>query len=318
MTTTLLVGLVWANDIGVTLDFSENANAANLTVDLINPACVVNDGVVVAPKPGENCNIQPNVQTISVHRLALCTTKPSSPGENLASDLSACSFIFESSQQNGSAVNILLDQVSLISDGKFTKPSNGTYTHLYVELSPEVQIKAAVKFSTDMADENGTTSGQFCWTNAINDEPLYGYSMNESDKMPEATKCGDALPEMADIKASKNYYNSLGGPTFSHAYTNLPTTLGGSNSLDAYLIDDNNHLAMTQKINENISVSKLSAVMLLPDPGVTITDASRRVVLGYNNAKGAQITTQTTDQNQPISRITKFGNGPFDMTVVVE
>lgn len=55
--------------------------------------------------------------------------------------------------------------------------------------------------------------------------------------------------------------------------------------------------------------------MTLPSGGVTVTDATSSIVLGYNNSKGAQISTQS---GATPTRVTKFGNGPFDMTVTAQ
>jgi glycerate kinase len=105
-----------------------------------------------------------------------------------------------------------------------------------------------------------------------------------------------------------------GGTGFTNAFVNLPTTAGGPGTLDAYLIGTDGKLVTTQTVNTIGSVKRIAAFMTLPSPGVVVTDASTSFVLGYNNTKGAQVSTQSSVTP---SRVSKFGNGPFDMTVTV-
>jgi hypothetical protein len=54
--------------------------------------------------------------------------------------------------------------------------------------------------------------------------------------------------------------------------------------------------------------------MTLPGAGVTVTTGTSSFVLGFNNTLGASVSTQSGSSP---SRVSKIGNGPFDMTVTV-
>lgn len=273
--------------------------------------------VVTPPTPGTNCNIQPEEQTISIYKLSLCTAKPSAPTVSISTALTNCNVIFTSTSSTGSLVSIALNATAALPNGTVAKPANGTYTHLYLEIDPEVKIKSTVKFASTMGDSNGVTSGVYCWTKPVS---TYTFATNVSGSLPQATTCNTNLPTASDVAASTSIFNSLSddsgpplnGTGFINSFINLPTTAGGLATLDAYLIDANGKLVTTQVVNTIGTVSRVAAILTLPGSGVTVTDSSSSFVLGYNNTKGAQIATQS---GVTPSRLSKIGNGPFDMTV---
>jgi len=216
-------------------------------------------------------------------------------------------------------VSIVLNTLAALPSGTVTKPDNGTYTHLYIEIDPEVKIKSAVQFATAMADSSGGTSGVYCWSKALT---TYNFALNPQNSMPQATVCGANAPSSSEVASTSSFYNSMmddtglsGGTGFTNAFVNLPTTARGASSLDAYLIGTDGKLVATQIVNTPGSVNRIAGVMTLPGSGVVVTDATKSFVLGYNNTKGASVSTQS---GVSPSRISKFGNGPFDMTVAVE
>jgi hypothetical protein len=201
--------------------------------------------------------------------------------------------------------------MAALPNGTITKPANGTYTHLYLEIDPEVKIKSVVKFATAMADSNGGTSGVYCWSKA---GTVFDYAMNDQGQMPQATLCSNNAPVSSEVASTSVLYNSL-GTDFTNAFVNLPTTEGGASTLDAYLIGADGKLVATQTVNSIGSVKRVAGVMTLPGSGVVVTDATKSFVLGYNNTKGASVSTQS---GVSPSRVSKLGTGPFDMTVAVE
>ena len=315
---TVAATLAWAVT-ARTLDFSSLYPGAGVTTAFPSCAITTTGGVTVVTPPvaGRDCNIQPDEQTIAVHRLFLCTSKPSAPTALAVTALTNCTAIFTSASSAGSPVSIVLNATADLPNGAVTKPANGTYTHLYLEIDPEVKIKSSVKFSSRMGDSNGLSSGVYCWSKAAS---TYAFGMSESGSGPQATVCGASSPASSEVAASSSIFNSLmddsgaGGTGFVNAFVNLPTTAGGPATLDAYLIGADDKLVTTQIVNTLGSVKRLAAVLTLPGTGVTVTDASSSFVLGYNNTKGAQVATQS---GATPSRVSKFGNGPFDMTVTI-
>lgn len=111
--------------------------------------------------------------------------------------------------------------------------------------------------------------------------------------------------------------SQAGGTGFVNTLTNLPTTAGGLSSLDAYLIGSDSQLVTTQDVGTMGSVKRVVGIITLPGTGVTVTAASTGLVLGYNNSLGTQISTQEVVSGESAARISKFGNGPFDVTVAI-
>ena len=302
-------------------DFANIAGNNTTTVGQAFSACTTSTTngtrIVTPPNAGSDCNLEPNEQTIAVYSIKLCTSKPTQPTVVSASGLSACESIFESTNNTGSAVNIALNQTANLTNGTVSTPDAGTYTHLYIELDPEVKIKAEVQFDTPMASTNGTSTGQFCWSKQVN---VYNFSMNTQGSLPDATECGTSAPSAGSVGATSAFYNSLrddsgsGGTGFVNTFTNLPTTAGGPSTLDAYLIGSDGKLVATQTVNTMGDVKRVVGIITLPGSGVTVTAASSGLVLGYNNSLGAQMSTQS---GVSPSQISKFGNGPFDVTVSI-
>ena len=301
---------------GGSIDFAA-AFGSQVTVDQAYPSCVTNTvdrkRVVTPPTPGANCNIRPDEQMIAIYSIKLCKSKPSAPSISAVSDLSSCQAIFDSTNSAGSEVSITLDQTSALTNGIVRVPDAGTYTHLYVELNPEVKIKSSAKFSQNMASTNGTSSGRYCWTKQAN---TYNFASNFQGSLPDATECDS---EAATIfGATSVFFNSLsddsgsGGTGFVTTMTNIPTTAGGPSTLDAFLIGTDSKLVAMQLVNTMGSVKRLVGVITLPNGGVTVNAATTGLVIGYNNTLGSQISTQS---GVTPSQISKFGNGPFDATV---
>ena len=319
----LVATVAWATIVAV------NGNSRNFTtlfgaagIAGAYPSCAKSSSggvtTITPPLPGENCNIQPDAQTISIYRLALCTSKPGAPTTAAVSSISACQFIYTSTNTTGSPVSIVLDATVALPAADIVKPTNNTYTHLYVEIDPEVKIKSQVKFSAAMGDSNGLSSGVYCWSKLATS---YNFGMNTAGSMPQATACSPSAPLAADVGTTSSLYNSMmddsglsGGTGFTNAFINLPTTAGGAATLDAYLVGADSKLVATQTVNTIGTVKRIVGIMTLPGAGVTVTAGTSSFVLGFNNTLGAQVSTQSGSSP---SRVSKFGNGPFDMTVTV-
>ena len=292
----------------------------NATFVQAYPPCNANtvngESVVTPPNPGNNCNIRPDEQRIAIYSIKLCRNKPSAPSLKAVSDLSSCQAIFDSTNSAGSEVSITIGETTALTTGTVRVPDAGTYTHLYVELNPEVKIKSSAKFAIDMASTNGTSSGRYCWTKQAN---TYNFASNYQGSLPDATVCGSDAATTFD--ATSVFFNSLsddsgsGGTGFVTTMTNIPTTattLDTAATLDAFLIGTNNKLVAQQLVNTMGDVKRLVGVITLPNGGVTVNAATTGLVIGYNNTLGSQISTQSGVNP---SRISKFGNGPFDATV---
>ncbi len=296
------------------------------TVDMSNTpfsalavACTVSAGRVTAPAYTTNCNVAPDLQSVTLYKLALCTAKPSPPSTVAAAGLSSCQLIHD--DPRGQVVAIANGSRSPVTLPGATKPANATYGYLYVELSPTQLIQTRVTFGSVVGDANSTTHGSVCWSIASPGTTLYNWSDHSQGAMPPITRCGSAVDDA--YAPTSITYNSFNGGVFVNALTNLPISngmpavnagAGVLNALDAYLVAEAGTLARpeTPALNQANGVSRLVGILTLPQ-ALTVSDATTNVMLYYNNSLGTQIATQTVYNGYvPVSR---FGPGPFDITV---
>jgi len=303
------------------LDFSQLQTGVKQFADAF-PNCPTSTSgqstIVTSPSAGSNCHLQPNVQTIRVYKIALCTSKPAAPSYSAAAGLASanCNTLFVN--DSGSSTNIVLGAVVELKGGTFTKPPTGTYPYLYLEIDPSVGIQSSVQFDKIMADSNGLSTGIYCWS--LN-TTTYNYALNNMGSMPQATSCGSNAPISSAISTTTVIYNSLldasafGGSGYNNVLLNLPTSVGGLKTLDTFLIGSTGTLAGIETVNTISNVKRVSGIVTLPNGGVTITNSTNSIYLGYNNTKGAQVATQN---GTTPTRVSKFGNGPFDVSITAE
>ena len=296
---------------------SQTIDASNISFSVYaKTACTANpQGVVTPPTPGQNCNLQPEVQQVTLYSLFVCTSKPTAPTSSAAANLTNCSSLYSNSV--GQTITVTKTATSALAGA--TRPTNATYTHAYIEISPIWQIKAKATFSTIMGDSNGTTSGTTCWSiaNAANNGNLYSWSMRTQGSMDLVTKCGATTDNT--YAATSIVFNSFDGSSFVNAVINAPISNGGTesltNKLDTYLLASSGFLAApvspAPAVNNANSVSKISAVLTLPT-ALTITSATTGMTFNVNNSMGTQIATQS---GVTPSRVSFFKTGPADFTL---
>ena len=296
---------------------SQTFNAFNISFsDYAKTACTANpQGVVTPPIPGQNCNLQPEVQQLTLYSLFVCTSKPTAPTSSTAANLTNCSSLYSNSV--GQTITVTKTTTSTLTGA--TRPTNATYTHAYIEISPIWQVKAKATFSTAMGDSNGITTGNTCWSiaNAADNGNLYTWSMGTQGSMALVTKCGATTDNT--YAATSIVFNSFEGNSFVNAVINAPISNGGTesltNKLDTYLLASSGFLAApvspAPAVNNANSVSKISAVLTLPT-ALTITSATTGMTFNVNNSMGTQIATQS---GVTPSRVSFFKTGPADFTL---
>ena len=284
-------------------------------------SCTVSAGRVTAPAYTTNCNVLPDLQSLTLYRLALCTAKPSAPTTVAAAGLASCSSVYADAR--GQVVAIASGSRSAVTLAGATKPANGTYAYLVVELGSTQLIQTRVSFGSVVGDANSTTHGSVCWSIASPGSTLYNWSDHSQGAMPLVTRCGSAVD---DAFAPTSFtYNSFNGGVFVNALTNMPISngmpavnagAGVINSLDAYLTTEAGTLARPDvpAVNQANGVARLVGILTLPQ-ALTVSDATTNVMLYYNNSLGTQIATQTVYNGYV--PVTRFAPGPFDITVGV-
>ena len=89
--------------------------------------CTITSGVVTAPD-NDSCAIQPSTYGITLYDKYLCTAEITGPTTSSNADLSNCVRTFESSSGSVVRITSTSDQATF-SDGTFTRPPPGVYTH---------------------------------------------------------------------------------------------------------------------------------------------------------------------------------------------
>ncbi len=309
---TFLCAVVAVATAGHTAGAQNSSDMTGAPFSLVAPACTVTAGVVTAPSAGSNCHQQPDIQTITLYKVVLCSAKPTAPKANAATDISACKSIFQ--KDAGQAITVSKTATTPLDSASTHRPDNATYSYVYVEASDTMLIKGKATFNKSMGDSNGLTTGSTCWSVALTGG-FFNWSNNTQGSMPLATKCGTATD--ATYASTTVIWNSFDGASFVNAITNLPLSNGGTtavtNSVDAFLLSSTGFLATPTGAAVNLpnGVARLGAIMKLPT-AVTVSDATAGFTLSYNNSLGTQISTQTL--RNAVQNVSKFGSGPFDMT----
>ena len=249
------------------------------------------------------CSIQPQAYRITVFRVALCTREPAAPTPSLPIDLSSCTTVFDSPA--GKPVDLQKSTQNLLGSGEagISRPANGTYSHIYFELSPKQEIKAWAKFSTPrQALGKDLGSGPYCWTRNKNNQAAnrFGYSFLAPNGL---VNCGNAVPEPYGTNIT--WTNSFAGQ--SAAVFQTP-----QGQLKAYLMTDQRSLgegyeesSTPQGTSPMGNITRIAGTIAYP---VTVSFETTGLDLAFNISQGASIEMPDVDQGQ---RISAFPAGPF-------
>ena len=151
------------------------------------------------------CGTQPEEQYITIKRIAFCTQAPTL-GADAASviNTTGCSDVFVSS----TGVEILITPTGAALPS-FIDPPAGTYTHAYVELSPDFKVKTIQRFAvaaegTELAAGKGL--GTVCWS-------LTGTINNARTTTPHMATCGTADEAAAGVGITTSHFNAISNTT---------------------------------------------------------------------------------------------------------
>ena len=151
------------------------------------------------------CGTQPEEQYITIKRIAFCTQAPTL-GADAASviNTTGCTDVFVSS----TGVEILITPTGAALPS-FIDPPAGTYTHAYVELSPDFKVKTIQRFAvaaegTELAAGKGL--GTVCWS-------LTGTINNARTTTPHMATCGTADEAAAGVGITTSHFNAISNTT---------------------------------------------------------------------------------------------------------
>jgi hypothetical protein len=147
---------------------SASSFAANSNVNYEPIPCTVDNGLITNtrgfgndPNPEPLCDFQANSVKLNVYKFALCTQEPIFNQSSTPTNLSSCTYIYDSATptlvtvSNSSGLNI----------SDVTQPAAGTYPYALVIMSNTLYVKGAAHFDGTRISDLGSTSGAYCWTN---------------------------------------------------------------------------------------------------------------------------------------------------------
>lgn len=244
-----------------------------------------------------DCYTQPDVQQITFYKIAFCKSQPTAPTTSTAVDTSSCSTVFQNT--GGSTINIQKGSTVNLT-GSFTRPPNGTYSYVYVEISPTMKTKKTAYFVGNRTGTDGGV-GTKCWSLLGN---TYGYNTVN----PVVTSCAADGATTTGLDLTTIYNNTLNGASGYVNTATFPTTYGGN--LTAYLVDSANKLVATTARDSMGTISKIIGV--LPET-INLTHQERvsLIEMKYANATGTSVSMGG-------GTVAQFSGGPFDIYFAVK
>ena len=256
--------------------------------------CAVSSGVTTL-ETGESCAILPDSYGITVYEKYLCTSEPTAPTSSANADLSMCSQTL--SAPAGSTVRITESTTGTFTDGTFTRPPNGVYTHGAVLIKNVFLLKFALELNTPWDGTGGAASGTaggngiYCATLNVDKYEDEGLMMQCDSSPVTAGELGAGL--------SKFDTDDLGNPQFTATASNLNNS---GASIAGYLLASTGNLATSTvevKAYERLLGINTFAAPVIVTPqtsgfdmsfginqGATIWDSGDGDSSGYNNIGG--------------------------------
>ena len=274
------------------------ANAACSGAD----CCVINAGVITLPAGG-NCAILPDQYGVTVYEKYLCTSAPTAPTAASNVDLSNC--VQTLSAPNGTTVRITESTTATFTDGTFTRPPNGVYTHGVMLIKNVFLLKFAIQLDAPWDGTSGeldaTAGGQgvYCATIEANKYEDDGAMMKCSATPITAGELGAGLS-----KFGNDGVNDL----FTATATNLNNT---GASITGYLLANTGNVATST--TEVKAYERLLGINLFAAP-VVVTQQTSGFDMAFGVNQGATIWSNGDSDVNGIEDIAG-GSGPFQVII---
>jgi hypothetical protein len=255
--------------------------------------CPTNGAGEITVSGDQECSTSPDIQEVTFYLGALCKSKPVTPTTSTAIDLSSCSTFFKNDA--GATVNIQPGITSVLT-GTFTKPTQGIYSYVYMEVDPAQSVTATKTFSQSLGSDGG--SGPVCWSGA-------GTIFSWSSGTPNLGDCGTAAaasPQKTTIIV--NAFNGAGVASAS-----FPISSGMT--LNAFLLTSAKRLG-TGTIGSMGDVERLGGYF---QKDYVVGSELTSIIVNYNNQQG---TSLTTDFFSGTVMMENFGAGPFDFSLTLQ
>jgi len=266
--------------------------------------CAVSSGVTTLPS-GDSCAILPDSYGITVYEKYLCTSEPTAPTSSANADLSMC---FQTlSAPAGSTVRITESTTGTFTNGTFTRPPNGVYTHGVVLIKNVFLLKFALELDTPWDGTGGAASGTaggngvYCATLNVNKYEDEGLMM----------QCDSSPLTAGELGAGLSKFDTVGGnPVFSASASNLN---GTGASIAGYLLNSDGNLASTTA--EVKAYERLLGINTFAAP-VVVTPETSGFDMSFGINQGATIWSEG-DSESPQNSVENIGGGSGPFQVIV-
>ena len=223
--------------------------------------CSINSGVVTYPA-FSRCHIEPDLYGIKIYKFYLCTSKPSTPTNNIQSNLSnaGCTVVLES--DSGSDVNLTQSTEAItFPNAIFSRPPAGIYTHGAMYISNTFRIKWSRQFNQSVKSDSSASTGEYCSTTSGTGNIFAKQSLLcQSGSAPTAGIFNTLLDNFGNdtIEMFDSYQNINGSGADINAYlVNSLNNLSGNGS-DATRIFGIQTLATPVLISKNFKGLNIS------------------------------------------------------------
>ena len=235
----------------------------------------------------QGCETEPDLYEITIYKLYLCESAPTVATTTTTVVLTPCSQIFNN--DDGAIASVISGQ-DINLDGTYTRPPNGTYTHGYAYMDNAFGITWSGEIASSMEGGTGGTSGVHCASVA-------GSGTHKED----STHTNNSICGPNPITAGKfvETLEQFGGSDddFS-AEASVPNINNTAASIDGYLVDTNEHLAVNSD-----EVVKLEGLVTFANP-VVITPDTNSINMRFNVGVGMHVYRNSSGKFM-------LGGGPF-------
>ena len=238
-----------------------------LPLTLKAAACNTNPSGAITNTYG-TCTSTPDTYIIHIYKSGLCNgIDPSSatiPNLN-----SQCVTTFDSGASPLS-VTVQNGISSPLASGTITRPPNGTYTHGFVLIRKDIDMKAIKTLANTVNGSNGGP-GSTCWT-----ESGIATSGNLTKCGPSASAVGFTTSLVNNLAGSGNC--PIGTPAFHCTYEEAPYDV-----TYAYLVTSSNSLATSDS-----DVANLLGFATFSSP-ITVSDSSTAQIIQFRVTQGVTL-----------------------------
>jgi hypothetical protein len=255
--------------------------------------CTITSGVVTFPN-NDSCTIQPSTYGITLYDKYLCTAAITAPTTSSNADLSNCVRTFESTDGAVVRITSTSDQATF-SDGTFTRPPPGVYTHGVMVFKNVFLVKLDLEFDTAV-DGSSSGTGVYCHTVAETKYEDDGETMVCS--ATDGTAAGELGAGLASFAGRDSFLASASA-------SNINGTGAG---MSAWLLDSSDNVAATRAEAE--SGAKLMGQATFATP-VVVTDLTSGFDMSFQINQGATIWDEGGGGGNTIGA----GSGPFIVVI---